>query len=177
MTEAVATRREAAPHLRHWIAAIAATTVATLIAFAPARAADAFVHVTTPNLTLVPSVQDYANDHVDATGSAGVQIKLKTNNPTGLILKVRSSGAGNTILLGDLLVRTLTPAGAGGAALTSWTPLALTDVNLWSTGVAQGPFAIVGADLRVRNLGNYDDNLGAGFTSYSHTLVFTVVAP
>ena len=177
MTDAAANRHEAAPRLPRWIATIAATVVAVLVTYAPTRAADAFVHVTTPNLSLVPSVQDYANDYIDATGSAGIQIKVKTSNPAGLILKVRSSGPGNTILLGDLLLRTLTPAGAGGTALTSWTPLALTDVNLWSTGVAQGPFAIVGADLRVRNLGNYDDNLGAGFTSYSHTLIFTVVAP
>ena len=160
-----------------WVAMIAAVMAVTLIAGAPAWAAEAFVHINTPSLTLIPSALDYTNDFVDATGSSGIDVKVKTNSPTGLILKVRSSGAGNTIQLGDLLVRTLTPAGAGGVALASWTPLALTDLNLWSIGGPQGPFVSVAADVRIRNLGGYDDNPNATYTYYSHTLVFTVVSP
>jgi hypothetical protein len=154
-----------------------AAAAAMLLASAPAWPAEAFIHVNTPNLTLIPSAQDYANDYIDAVGSAGIEVKIKTNSPTGMILKVRSSGAGNTIRLGDLLVRTLTPAGAGGAALISWTPLALTDLSLWSVGVAQGPFATIAADVRIRNLGGYDDVPTGGFTSYAHTIVFTVLSP
>ena len=155
----------------------AAIAAAMLTACAPSWAAEGFVHINTPSLVLVPSAQDYVNDYVDATGLAGIDVKVKTNNPTGLILKVRSSGLGNTLLLGDLLVRTLTPPGPGGAALTVWTPLAITDLNLWSIGVAQGPFTTVATDLRIRNLGSYNDAAGAATTSYSHTLVFTVVSP
>jgi len=160
-----------------WVATLFLWAAKTVIAPAPIQAAEAFVHIDTPSLTLIPSAQDYANDYVDAAGSSGIDVKVKTNSPTGLILKVRSSGAGNTIRLGDLLLRTLTPAGPGGTALASWTPLALTDLNLWSIGIAQGPFISVATDVRIRNLGNYDDSPNAGYTFYTHTFVFTVVSP
>ena len=135
------------------------------------------IHVDTPQVTLTPSAQDYANDYVDATGAAGIRIRVKTSNATGLILKVRSSGPGNTIRLGDVLVRTLTPPGRGGVAINNWTPVALTDLNLWSITNGSNQFINIGADARVTNLGWYGDNLSAGFTSYSHALVFTVVSP
>lgn len=177
MIDLEALARAGTPHEWRRLGALVAIAVATLIVCAPSWAAEAFIHINTPSLVLVPSLQDYANDYVDATGVAGIGVKVKTNNPTGLILKVRSSGVGNTLLLGDLMLRTLTPAGAGGVALAAWTPLALTDLNLWSIGVAQGPFLNVTTDLRIRNLGSYDDAAGAGTTSYYHTLVFTVVTP
>ena len=139
--------------------------------------AASIIHVDTPQVTLTPSAQDYANDYVDATGAAGIRIRVKTNNATGLILKVRSSGAGNTIRLGDVLVRTLTPPGNGGVAINNWTPVTLTDLNLWSITTGSNQFINVGADTRVRNLGAYGDNVSAGFTSYSHALVFTVISP
>ena len=177
MTDARAWMAVASYRRRSWVATIATVVATMVVATAPVQAAEAFVHINTPSLTLTPSAQDYANDYVDAVGSSGIDVKVKTNSPTGLILKVRSSGAGNTIRLGDLLLRTLTPAGPGGAALISWTPLGLTDLNLWSIGIAQGPFVSVATDVRIRNLGDYDDLPNAGYTFYTHTFVFTVVSP
>ena len=139
--------------------------------------AASILHVDTPQVTLTPSAQDYANDYVEATGVAGIRIRVKTNNATGLILKVRSSGAGNTIRLGDVLVRTLTPPGSGGVAVNRWTAVALTDLNLWSVATGSNQFITIGADTRVTNLGTYGDQVSAGFTYYSHSLVFTVISP
>jgi len=138
--------------------------------------ATAFINIVTPALTLTPTPTDYANDFVEATGPAGVAVKVKTNSPNGLILMVRSSGT-TQIASSDLLVRTMTPPGTGGSALITYTPLGATNLNLWSTGVAQGPFVVVQMDVRIRNLFGYGDAGAAGTTSYTNTLTFTVFEP
>ena len=74
-------------------------------------------------------------------------------------------------------MRTLTPPGAGGTSLTSYTGVALTNLTLWSSGVALGPFTFVGVDVRIRNLSRYGDAGTGGTTGYSNTLVFTVITP
>src|SRR5262249_15913827 len=122
-----------------------------LLVSAQSVSAAAFINIVTPALTLTPTPADYANDYVEATGGAGLLIKVKTNSPNGLILMVRSSGSPQ-IASSDLLARTLTQPGTGGASLVTYTELGATNLNLWSTGVAQGPFTTVQMDVRIRNL-------------------------
>jgi hypothetical protein len=141
----------------------------------PASAA-AFINIVTPAITLAPTPTDYANDYVEATGVDGMSVKVKTNSPNGLVLMVRSSGSPQ-IASGDLLVRTLTPPGTGGSSLVTYTPLGTINLNLWSTGVAQGPFIVVQMDIRIRNLFGYGDAGAGGTTSYTNSVTFTVMEP
>jgi hypothetical protein len=155
---------------------VAAAYLALLI-HANAVSAAAFINIVTPAITLSPTPTDYANDYAEATGAGGMSVKVKTNSPNGLVLMVRSSGTPQ-IASDDLLVRTLTPPGTGGSSLVTYTPLGTINLNLWSTGVAQGPFIIVQMDVRIRNLFGYGDAGGAGgSTSYTNTLTFTVMEP
>jgi hypothetical protein len=71
----------------------------------------------------------------------------------------------------------MTPPGTGGSTLITYTPLGATNLNLWSTGVVQGPFVVVQMDVRIRNLFGYVDAGAAGTTSYTNTLTFTVFEP
>jgi hypothetical protein len=146
------------------------------LASADAASAAAFINIVNPAITLTPTPTDYANDYVEVTGASAISVKVKTNSPNGLILMVRSSGA-TQIASNDLLVRTLTLPGTGGTSLVTYTPLGATNLNLWSTGVAQGPFVVVLMDVRVRNLFGYGDAGAAGTTSYTNALTFTVVEP
>ncbi len=138
--------------------------------------AEVFINIISNAITLTPTPSDYANDSVEATGLAGIRIKVKTNSPTGMLLMVRSGSGTPAIALADLLVRTMTAPGPGGFTLTAYTPLGLANLNLWSTAVSQAPFYLVDTDVRIRNLFNYDDAPSAGTTSYTNTLIFTVVA-
>lgn len=144
---------------------------------APRAEAAAFINIVDAALILTPTPTDYDNDYVEVTGLAGMAIKVKTNSSTGMVLMVRSASGPSPIALGDLLVRTLTPPGIGGTTLATYTPLTATNLNLWSIAVEQGPFTVVDMDVRIRNLFNYDDAAGAGTTSYTNTLVFTVIEP
>ena len=155
---------------------LAALVCLALVAHVRVASATAFINLVTPALTLTPTPTDYANDYVEATGPSGVQVKVKTNSPNGLILMVRSSGSPQ-IASSDLLVRTTTPPGTGGSTLVTYTPLGATNLNLWSTGVVQGPFVVVQMDVRIRNLFGYGDAGAAGTTSYTNTLTFTVFEP
>jgi hypothetical protein len=136
-----------------------------------------FIDIVDSALTLTPTPTDYENDYVEATGAAGMAIKVKNNSSAGLVLMVRSASAAPAIALGDLLVRTSTPPGTGGTSLITYTPLGATHLNLWSTGVTQGPFIVVDMDVRIRNLFSYDDANGGATTPYVNTLVFTVIEP
>ena len=158
------------------VTATAVLVCVALLAHARLTSAAAFINIVTPALTLAPTPTDYANDYVEATGPDGMAVKVKTNSPNGLILMVRSSGSPQ-IASSDLLVRTLTPPGTGGSSLITYTPLGVTNLNLWSTGVAQGPFIVVQMDVRIRNLFGYGDAGAVGTTSYTNTLTFTVIEP
>jgi hypothetical protein len=155
--------------------------VALAVAFivgppSPAAAQSLFLQVNTPSITLAPTPTDYVRDYVELTGASGIQLRIKTNNPVGMSVLVRCADASPRIALNDLLVRTLTPPGIGGAATASYTPLRSTNQFLWSTGQSVAPFFIIGTDVRVQNIGSYDDSPFAGTTAYTNTLVFTVVA-
>jgi len=155
--------------------ALALSLAGAFVAF-PAGATP-FIDIVDSALTLAPTPTDYENDYVEATGAAGIAIKVKNNSSTGLVLMVRSASATPAIAPGDLLVRTATPPGTGGTSLIAYTPLTAANLNLWSTGVTQGPFVVVDMDVRIRNLFNYDDVNGSATTSYVNTLVFTVFEP
>jgi hypothetical protein len=146
------------------------------LATAPAGAAP-FISIVTDAITLIPTPTDYVNDYVEATGAAGIGVKVKNTSSSGLHLLVRSASASPPIALGDLLVRTLTAPGAGGVTSSAYTPLSATTLALWSSGVPQGPFVQVNVDLRIRNLWSYDDTGTVGTTLYTNTLIFTVVEP
>jgi hypothetical protein len=135
-----------------------------------------FINILDDAVVLAPTPDDYTNDYVEATGAAGLGVKVKNTSSTGLTLLVRSATASPGIAVGDLLVRTLTPPGTGGVSLTTYTVLGATNLNLWSTGVPQGPFMQVDMDIRIRNLFNYDAD-GTYGTSYTNTLIFTVIEP
>lgn len=141
-----------------------------------AASANALVQILDPALTLSPTATDYENDYVEATGASGLRVRVKTNSSTGLLLKVRCPDPAPQIALTDFLVRTQTPAGAGGSALASYTEISATDQDLWSTGTSQHPWLTVTTDIRIQNLINYDDAVGAGVTSYTNTLLYTIVA-
>lgn len=142
---------------------------------APAIADNVFINLITSAVTLAPTATDYARDYVEVTGAAGIQVKIKTNNPIGMSVLVRCSDPSPPIALADMLVRTTSPPGSGGSSMNSYTPITATDQFLWSTGSSLGPFFIVNTDVRIRNLMNYDDSPLAGSTGYTNTLTFTVV--
>lgn len=145
------------------------------IAPSPARAANLFINVITNAVSLAPTAADYGRGYVEITGSSGIQVRIKTNDPVGMSILVRCSDPSPRIALADLLVRTLTPPGAGGAALTTYSSISATGQFLWSTGTSLDPFFIVNTDVRILNLMNYDDSPTAGTTSYTNTIIYTVV--
>lgn len=169
-------RGKAAP-MAACMAGIAAALICAAGLAPPAIAASLFLQVETPSLTLTPTPTDYARDYVESTGAAGIQVRIKTNDPVGMSILVRCPDAAPRIQLDDFLVRTLTGPGPGGAALATYTPIQATNMFLWSTGSELAPFFVVNTDVRIRNLIGYDDAAGAGTTGYSNTLVFTVVSP
>ena len=143
----------------------------------PASAASLFLQVMTPAVTLTPSATDYVNDYVEVMGASGIELRIKTNDPVGMSILVRCSDPAPQVALNDFLVRTTTPPGAGGSALSSYAPISATNVFLWSTGTTLAPFFSVFTDIRIRNLIRYDDSPSAGTANYMNTLVFTVVSP
>jgi hypothetical protein len=142
----------------------------------PATAQTLSLQVNTPSITLAPTLTDYAQDFVERTGSAGIQLSVRTSTRFVMSILMRCPDAAPRIALSDLLVRTPTPAGPGGAALSSYTPVSATNISLWSGLRSVAQFQTVSTDIRIRNLGNYDDSPFPGTTSYTNTLVFTVVA-
>jgi len=137
--------------------------------------ANTMVDILDPSVTLSPSATDYDNDYVEATGASGLRVRVKSNSSTGMSLLVRCADASPQIALNDLLVRTQTAAGSGGSTLGSYTAITASNQALWSTGVAQHPWQTVTTDVRVRNLGTYDDASGGGTTNYTNTLTYTVI--
>ena len=142
----------------------------------PAPAANVFIQVLTPAVTLVPTAADYEQDFIDAAGASGIALRIKTNDPVGMAILVRCSDPAPQIAPGDLMVRTLTPPGNGGRALDTYTPVTAVNQLLWSTGTSIAPFFNVTTDIRIRNLFNYDDGPAAGPTGYTSTLTFSVIA-
>jgi hypothetical protein len=141
-----------------------------------ATAQQTTINIQTPTLTLSPSAADYANGYVEATGASGIQVDVKSNSPLGMTLLVRCSGAPQ-IALSDLLIRTPTSPGLGGASMSTYTPISVVDQQLWRSAIhlLAGPLRVV-TDVRVQNLMNYDDTAGGAPTNYTNTLTYTVIA-
>lgn len=140
-----------------------------------AASAHAMIQITDAAITLSPTVTDYENDYVEAAGAAGIDVDVKTNSTSGMVLMVRCADAAPQIALADLLVRTTTAPGAGGSSMASYTAVTAANQNLWSTGAVQNPWLAVTTDVRVQNLINYNDAAGGGTTDYTNTLTYTVV--
>ena len=141
-----------------------------------AASANALIQIVDAAITLSPNATDYANDYVEATGAAGIDVNVKTNSTGGLTLLVRCADASPQIALADLLVRTATAPGTGGSSMASYTAITAANQTLWSTGGVQHAWLDVATDVRVQNLINYNDAAAAGTTNYTNTLTYTVVA-
>lgn len=153
--------------------AFAATTGTSTVTLA--ADANTMIQIVDNAITLSPTATDYANDFVVAAGASGLRVNVKTNSSTGMVLKVKCADATPQIALADLLVKTATAAGTGGATLAAYTAITAADQNLWSTTVAQHPWQTVTTDVRIQNLIGYDDAGTAGTTNYTNTLTYTVV--
>lgn len=155
--------------------ALAATTGTSNVTLA--AAANSMVDILDATLTLTPSSTDYDNDYVQATGASGLRVRVKTNSSNGVTLQVKCADASPQIALSDILLKTATAAGTGGTTMSSFTAVTATNQTLWSTTVAQHPWQTVTTDVRVQNLGNYDDAPGGSTTPYTNTLTYTVFTP
>jgi hypothetical protein len=140
-----------------------------------AASATAVLEILDATLTLAPNATDYTNDFVELTAASGLRVRLKTNSSTGCVLSVRCADASPQIALADLRVRTQTAAGAGGTRMSAYTAITAANQLLWSTGAAQSAWLTVTTDVRVQNLMAYADAIGAGLTSYTDNLTYTVV--
>jgi hypothetical protein len=163
---------------RRSLGLVLALGCACVFAAAPARA-QLEIRVDDPAITLTPTPADYNQDFVDATGSNGIRLRVKTQNPLlGCHVFVRCSDAAPQIALNDLMVRTTAPPGAGGTALSVFTPISAVNQTLWSSGQPLPGFSTqLTCDVRVRNLMNYNDSPMAGTTAYQNTLTFTILSP
>jgi hypothetical protein len=138
--------------------------------------ANGVLQILDPTFNIIPSAFDYSNDFVEATGAAGLRVRLKSNSSSGCVLYVRCSDASPQIALADLLVKTQTTPGTGGSSITAYSAITASDQALWSTGVAQISFVEVDTDIRVQNLFAYPDAMAAGTTNYTNNLTYTLVA-
>jgi len=155
-------------------AAMAATSGTSNVTLA--ATANSQIQIVDAAVTLTPTSTDYDNGFVQITGASALRVNVKTNSAGGVVLKVKCADAAPQIALADLLVRTQTLPGVGGASMAAFTAITAADQNLWSTGVSQHAWFEVDTDIRVNNLSNYDDPLGGGTTSYTNTLTYTVVS-
>lgn len=150
-------------------AATSGTATVTL-----AATAQAMIQVLDPAVTLSPTATDYDNNFVEAAGASGLRVRVRGNSSTGMTLSVRCSDAAPEIALSDLLVRTQTAPGDGGAVMGAYTAITASDQTLWSSGVAEHAWLTVTTDIQIQNLINYDDAATAGTTDYTNTLTYTV---
>jgi len=150
-------------------AATSGTATVTL-----AASAHAMIQVLDAAVTLTPTATDYGNDYVEATGAAGLDVRVKTTSATGMVLSVRCSDATPEIALADLLVRTQTAAGTGGTTMGAYTAITAADQTLWTSGVAEHAWQTVTTDIQIQNISMYDA-AAVGTTDYTNTLTYSVV--
>ena len=152
-------------------AATSGTATVTL-----AATANTMIQILDAAVTLTPTPTDYDNDYVDAAGASGLRVRVRTNSSGGLMLKVKCADAVPQIALSDLLIKTATAPGGAGASVTTYTPVSASDMDLWTSSVAQHAWVTVTTDIRIQNIGAYDDAAGGGTTDYTNTLTYTVIA-
>jgi hypothetical protein len=143
-----------------------------LLGAAPSWAPPLGITISDASVTLSPGQTDYEAGYVEATGAAGIEVQVTTDNPSGLILYVRCDDGTPEITLTDLLVRSAT----AGTLMPSYTAITGTDQALWSVAdsVTNEP---VDTDIRIQGLWSYSDAAGGGATPYTNTLTYTVVDP
>ncbi len=141
-----------------------------------AASANAVLDILDATMTLTPNAADYTNDFVEVTGASGLRVRLKSNSSTGCVLSVKCTDASPQVALADMLVKTQTAAGAGGATQSTYVAITGSDQALWSTAASQVAFLVVTTDVRIQNLFGYPDAFGGGTTNYTDNLTYTVVA-
>ncbi len=137
--------------------------------------ATAQLNIIDASITLTPNQTDYETGYVSAEGAAGIAVDIRTNSSTGAILRVNCGDGSPEITLTDLLFKTATAAGGAGSTQASYTAITAADQDLWSTTTTSPSYTTIDTDIRVQNLWNYSDPGGAGTTSYTNTLTYTVV--
>jgi hypothetical protein len=128
------------------------------------------ITISDASVSLLPSQTDYETGYVEATGEAGINVLVTTDNAAGLMLYVRCDDATPDILLSDFLVRCSTP----GTLMSSYTAITGADQALWSTDSAVTDEG-VDTDVRIQGLWSYPDAAGGGTTAYTNSLTYTVV--
>ena len=151
-------------------AATAGNATVTLAAQATVQ-----LSVLDPAITLTPTTTDYDNGYVDAAGSSGIRVNVKSNSSTGAALLISCQDATPQIALADLLVRTQTPPQGGGTRIASYTPITAVNQTLWSSTTSIHGWLAVTTDVRLQNLMTYDDPSAPGVTNYTNTLTYSIV--
>ena len=152
----------------------AATTGTATVTLA--ASAHAMIQILDAAVTLTPAAADYDLDFVEATGVAGLDVRVKTNSSGGMMLKVKCADASPQIALADLLLKTATAPGGAGTSMSLYTAVTAADQDLWTTTTTQNVWQTVTTDVRIQNLAGYPDAAAAGTTAYTNTLTYTVVA-
>jgi hypothetical protein len=141
-----------------------------------AAQAVSLIDVLDPTLTLSPTVTDYDNGYVEATGASGLRVRVQSNSTTGMAVLLKCADAAPQIALTDLLVRTQTASPTGSTTMSAYTAITNANQTLWSMSTAQHAWLTVTTDVRVQNLMNYNDAATAGTTNYTNTITYTVVS-
>ncbi len=126
--------------------------------------------IATSSVTLSPSQPDYEAGYIESTSPSGIEVTVTTDNPSGVVLYIRSDDASPELDFSDLLVKCPT----GGSAIPSYTPISGTDQSLWSTASPVTDQSVY-TDIRVQDVWSYPDSEGGGRTPYVDTLTYTVV--
>ena len=138
--------------------------------------ATAEINIVDASITLTPNQTDYETGYVSAEGASGIDVQVRTNSSTGAVLRVQCADAVPEITLTDLLFKTQTaPIGAGSTAQNTYIAITAADQDLWDATVAVAAYTTIQTDIRVQNLWNYPDPGGAGTTTYTNTLTYSVV--
>ena len=137
----------------------------------PAAHAETSISIVTNNRSLAPAQTDYEAGFVESLSpSGGIRVRVTTTASAGLILYVSCSTASPPIALSDLLIKCPT----AGSLITAYTGITALDQALWSTSVPVSN-QDVDTDIKVIGLWDYSDAGAAGSTSYTNTLIYTVV--
>jgi hypothetical protein len=137
--------------------------------------ANTMIDILSASVVLTATPTDYVNDYVEAAGTFGLQVRVKSSSNTGMSVVVRCADPSPQIRLTDLLIRTQTPAGAGGTTMSSYLPITANDQLLWSTHADQSQWQVIYTDLKIRNIGGYDTSGPSGTMNYTNTLTYTVI--
>ncbi len=145
--------------------------LALVLSVSPVARAQTSISIVTSSRSLTPSQGDYQTGFVESLAPAGgIRVRVTTTAPAGLILFVGCTAGSPPIDMSHLLIRCPT----AGSLIPTYTTITSSDQALWAAG---GPASSedVDTDLRIINLWDYPDAGDAGTTSYTNTLIYTVV--